>query len=297
MSKRVRIAVTGLPFFGTRVALTLREAGLAAYFIPTLREAVREPRNLRRMAKADLVYAIGPSIEKRSPLAMLSLLRKRIVIHWVGSDVEYAIEAWRHGKSSERLIHDATHWADASWLAEEIRPIGVQAEERPLPMPIAFGVPAPMPEEHGVLISLPREPHSAYDVEGTLEVVAALPGVRFSLVGGYEPPVSLPNLSNLGFVDGMASVYRDHSVFLRLMRHDALSHSVVEALSFGRRVVWSYPLPGVDQASGVEDAISALQRITNSQPALNEAGLATAERYRPGVIIPDAVAALTRLAQ
>lgn len=297
MSERVKIAVTGLPFFASRVAATLRQSGLRASAIPPARQAFRDPRMLRRLVQADLIYAIGPSVTKNSPLDLLARLRKRIVIHWVGSDVEYAIEAWRHGHASERLLHNATHWADASWLAEEVRPTGIRAEERPLPMHIAIGEPTPLPNEHRVLISLPAAPHSAYDIEGTLAVVAALPGVRFTLVGGYDSAAPLPNLENRGFTNDMASVYRDHTVFLRLMRHDALSHSVVEALSFGRRVVWTYPLEGVDRAPGVEDGIAAVQRITSSAPALNQRGLETASHYRPERIIPAAVAELTRLAR
>src|SRR5690606_20500057 len=103
------------------------------------------------------------------------------LVHWVGSDVMHATEAWRRGRLSPRLRDGAVHWVDAPWLAEELAPLGIRAEEHPLPMPIAIGEPLPMPPEPRVLVFLPRNPHRFYDVEGTVRLIDRLPTVPFTV--------------------------------------------------------------------------------------------------------------------
>jgi hypothetical protein len=213
-------------------------------------------------------------------------------MHWVGSDVLYARRADRRGRVSARLRR-ATHWADAPWLAQELGPLALAVEERPLPMPIAVGSPVPMPPEPAVMIFLPAAPHRAYDVDATRAVVEALPQTRFILVGGYR--FEAPNVENLGFVTDMATVYARSSMLLRLVRHDGLSHTVIEALSYGRHVAWRYTFPGVTAAATAEEAIAAIRVHAASPLVLNEAGIAASERYRPARVLAEAAEALEAL--
>jgi hypothetical protein len=196
------------------------------------------------------------------------------------------------GTASRRLVEGAVHWADAAWLVDELGAAGILAGERPLPMPIAVGQAAPMPAKHRVLVYLPERPGPAHDVDGTLRVIERLPDLAFTVVGGYVPERRLANLRSEGYVTDMATQYREHPVLLRLTHHDGLSHSVVEALSYGRHVIWTYPLEGVRRVAGAQDAVDALRQLTASPPVMNEAGLRTAERYRPATTVGAAAAAL-----
>jgi len=292
----IRIAVTGLPFFGQRVAATLRREGFEARYVPEARAALRRPRRLAHLLRAQVVYAIGPSIERRGPLDLVSRLGKRIVVHWVGTDVEYGIRAMEQGSASARLVQQAVHWADAPWLAAELADAGIDAEVRPLPMPIAIGEETPMPDEHRVLIYLPKQPGSAHDVAGTLRVVAALPELAFTVVGGYVPEGRLANLRNEGYVTDMASQYREHSILLRLTHHDGLSHSVIEALSFGRHVVWTHAMDGVHRVSDADEAVAMLRTLTEARPSLNTAGLAAAAEFETNKIVGPVSEALRGMA-
>jgi hypothetical protein len=121
-------------------------------------------------------------------------------------------------------------------------------------------------------------------------VVSALPGVRFLLVGGFE--FEAANVENLGFVADMASVYARSSLFLRLVRHDGLSHTVIEALSYGRQVVWKYALPGVTTVADTEGAISAVRAHVGGPLALNEEGMEASTRYAPDRVVSEATVAL-----
>ncbi len=160
-------------------------------------------------------------------------------------------------------------------------------------MPIAFGQPKPMPEEPKVLVFLPSQPHAAYDVAGTIEVIDRAPDVPFVLVGGFR--LNRANVENLGFVNGLAPVYERCSCFLRLVNHDGLSHSVVEALSFGREVIWNYPMAGVTQVEGVDGAVEAVRAHVSRPLRQNDAGIEAASRYLPARVTAEATAGLEAL--
>lgn len=288
-----RIAVVGLPYFGTRVAASLIGAGFDARFVPSPRAGlVRNPLALTQLMRPDLVYGIGSSIERSSPLDLLARSGRRVLMHWVGSDVLYARRADRRGRVSARLRR-ATHWADAPWLAQELGPLALNVEEHPLPMPIAVGNAVPMPPEPAVMLFLPAAPHRAYDVDATRAVVEALPQTRFILVGGYR--IEAPNVENLGFVTDMAAVYARSSMLLRLVRHDGLSHTVIEALAYGRHVAWRYQFPGVTAVATADEAIAAIRRHVDAPLVLNEAGIAASERYRPERVLGEVSEALEAL--
>ncbi|GAB4337224.1 MAG: hypothetical protein Kow0010_25290 [Dehalococcoidia bacterium] len=282
--RHARVALVGLPFFAERAARFLRAAGFAAEYVASPTFGPGALAGALAITRADLVYAIGSSVRVRSPLDLAARAGKRVVMHWVGTDVQAAAEAWHRRCVSERLLTGATHLVDAPWLAGELRLLGIHAEERPLPVPIAIGEPVPLPETFCVLVYLPTQPHAAYDIAGTIEVIRALPHVRFVVVGGFRGELPA-NAHALGFVDDIEPVYRDVSAVLRLTRHDGLSHTIVEALSFGRYAVWSRPFPGVREASGVEEALVHLRELADcgakGELPPNEPGIAAAGRYQP----------------
>ena len=267
-----RVLVIGLPFFGTRVAESLNSVGYEARYQPHPGKiASHWPRSGVEILQADVIYAIGSSIRMNSPLDLISRAGKSMLVHWVGTDVSVAVADWREGQVSERVLKRSIHRADAPWLIDELSVIGIHAKERLLPIPVAIGSPQPMPERFQVLVYLPSEPQEDYDVEATLSVIRALPEVPFAIVGGYRPPEHLPNVEVLGFVQDMPGVYRHCAVLLRIMKHDGMSHSVIEAASFGRYVLWSYAMDGITRVRGAEEAMTELRAL---QAKFNKGALA-----------------------
>lgn len=288
-----KISVIGLPFFARRTAAALRSAGYDARYVPRPGNSPRRWwRVLSTILTSDLVYAIGSSVSRTSPLHLVSLTGKPIVLHWVGTDVQVALGVHQEGRTSRRLVERATHWADAPWLVQELRMIGIDASELLLPVPAAIGSPMPLPERFTALIYLPRDFQISYDAEATMEVVKALPEISFMVAGGYRPPQALTNLEILGFVEDMPAVYARSTALLRLTHHDGMSHSVIEALSFGRHVLWSYPLSGAIRVSTAEEAITVIRelaaRFAEGDLAVNAEGAArVTEKYHPAKILEE----------
>ena len=74
----------------------------------------------------------------------------------------------------------------------------------------------------------------------------------------------------------MDALYAETTVLVRLTSHDGTSFMVLEALSRGRHVIWTYPMTGVIQASGFEAVSGALRELIARQAAgrlgLNDEG-------------------------
>ena len=296
-----RVAVGGLPYFGRRLAELLDGDRWRVRYLETRawepRAAVRALVQARR---ADLVYLVGGQIERLSRPHLLRLaLPKPFVMHWAGSDVLYARQARARGRATDRLVRGVTHWAGAPWLAEELRPLGVEARWLPhswVEVPATLPpLPAPGDGPFTVLAYLPEGRVDFYGGEAVRRLAAALPEARVLVTGARSLPWSAPNVRCLGWVTEMASLYARSHVLVRLPRHDGLAFMVQEALAFGRYAVWAYPMPGAVQVSDADAGVHAVrelyERSARGALPLNEAGAThVRERFNRARIRADLLA-------
>ncbi len=272
--RRGRVLILGIPYFGNKLAAELTSLGWRARYLP---HPGRSPRGwakvLSAILRADILYLVSSRIEKRSPQHwLLRLRRKPVVIHWVGTDVKLAREVHRRGKVSVQIAERAHHWCDAPWLVQELRTIGVTSEFVPLPIQLHEGRSPALPSEFGVLLYCPQEPayREVFDLETMLKLPAAFPEVQFTMVA--SPPESLPgplppNLEALAWVEDVEPLYKKTTVYVRLTHHDGQSFMAAEALSRGRYVIWSHPMPGCIHASTFEDVSGALRALLDRHKA------------------------------
>jgi hypothetical protein len=281
--RRGRIVILGLPYFGQMLAGLLTErAWKARYFAHPGRNPVGWLRLLPALARADVVYLIASRVDRGSPQDIfMHLRRKPVVIHWVGTDVLIALEAHEKQDVSVRLVENATHWCDAPWLVDELRPLGVRSEHVALPIPVSKAEPPPLPARLRVLMYLPVDAfdREVFDMETLLRLPREFPDLDFTLVPSTAdtlPGPIPPNLELPGWVTDMDALYSRTSVLVRLVSHDGMPFMVMEALSRGRYVIYTYPLPHVTHAAGYEAVASALGDLAARHAAgklpLNEAG-------------------------
>ncbi|MBI2767796.1 MAG: hypothetical protein HYX53_18015 [Chloroflexi bacterium] len=291
--RKRRLVILGLPYFGRMLARLLAARGWdTAYVAHPGHNPVAWLRLLPRLARADVVYLIGSRLDRRSPQDLLARVRRRpIVVHWVGTDVLIATEEHARANASAALSRRATHWCDAPWLAGELAAIGIAAEHVALPVEGLAAVAPPLPAHFRVLLYLPVDAfdREVFDMATLLELPRRFPDIAFTLIpspAATLPAPLPPNLEAHGWVDDMDALYRDVTVVVRLTTHDGTSFMALEALSRGRYVIWTYPLPGAVQASGLEPVAAAIESLAARYAAgslsLNDEGIAFArEHFQP----------------
>ena len=279
--KTVRIVIGGLPYFGRMLAELLDGGDWECRYLPS---AGRRPggwaTTLAEIARADLIYLVGGQVERWSrPDWLLRCGRRRVVMHWVGTDVSCALDAARRRRLSRRLVRGPQHWAEVPWTAAELRPLGLDCEIVPLAPARLSQVLPPLPPEFSVLTYLPDARPDFYGRPVVLRLAAAFPKVRFLVTGsegnGWQAP---QNMEFLGWQHEMAPVYARGSVLLRLPEHDGLSFMVLEALAAGRHVIWNHPFEGVLSAGDGQEAEMQLRALLDAHRSgtlrLNETGAA-----------------------
>ena len=302
-----RILILGLPYFGQMLATELATRGWAARFAP---HPGRSPWGWGRLAaavaRADVLYLIGSRAERWSPQDILfRMVRKPVVIHWVGTDALIASEAHTRGRLAASVVRKPVHWCDAPWLVDELEAMGVWAEFVSLPVVGLAAEAPPLPERFRVLIYLPVDSfdREVFDVETLLRLPAEFPEVEFVLIPSSAetlPGPLPPNLEARGWVTDMDALYREITVYVRLTSHDGMPFMVLEALSRGRHVIYTYPLPGVTHAADYDAVCGALRdlrdRHDRGELALNSEGMAWArEHFEPGQVLAGIDARLKKL--
>ena len=138
-------------------------------------------RKAMALLKTDVVYSVGGiDLNKSKLLRLSSLLRKKIIVHWIGTDVFNAMEDYK--KTKKVMNHDYISLSGSQLLKNELEAIGVRSDIIPIvPLEIKFA-PLPMPEKHAVIVYAPEYREEFYNMELVKEVAQCLPDLEFHIV-------------------------------------------------------------------------------------------------------------------
>jgi len=221
------------------------------------------------------------------------LLGRKVIIHWIGSDVMDATSNKEGSfytllqKIAYRMVD--MHLADFEPLVDELKLLGVHATVVPLAPDIPLlqeGV--TWPSEDKVFVYLPETRQEFYGSDIVFHLAQELPDVGFLITrhSGEGAP-QLPNIKYLGWVDDMETVWREIKVYLRLTKHDGLSHTVIEALARGKHVIWTYEYAFCHRARTFQEAKDALRNILRqNQPNIEGMSYARSQ-FEPAKIVEN----------
>jgi len=259
-----RVLVHGLVYFGEIFADFMNGDGWEFRYYPDAGLS-NYAAILRDLSTCDLVYQLGGRITRGKFLQFARALnKKRIVMHWMGSDVVDDRAAALAGMGDPWVLGEFHHWAESDWMVREVRSLGAACELVPFPSGLIPDTPSPLPEKFSVLVYMPTvERGNLYGLDRILKVARELPDVAFELVGLLDGPIpeAPKNLHIHGRVPNLLNFYRRASVVWRPVRHDGVSWMVLESLGHGRHVLWSYPFPGCIQVTGADDARDQIARL------------------------------------
>lgn len=260
-----RVAISGLDLFAAEMAAQVERLH------PDWRASILRTRSrlevlisVWNLARSDLWYSIGNPMSDRWLDLFAAAIGIPRVMHWVGSD----IQTLRNSASLRRRVSAPLirHLTEVDWTAAELLELGIDSEIAPLPLRHRTGGVKALPQRFTILLYLPATRPVFY---GQLQFEHLLNELRHEdikvlVVGGgtLKAPPEV-QVVNLGWRGNLREIYEQSTVLIRLTPRDGLSLMVLEALSFGRYVIWSKPfrfVTSVRHRSDLIDSVRALLR-------------------------------------
>ena len=286
--KKKQVLTIGYPYFVNR----LQELGKGSDFIFKVLPRQRF-RKWFTLLQTDLIYIIGGDLRPNRYYRFAFFLKKKIIMHWVGSDILATRDRQINGeKVCPLLLNKAVHWAEVDWTASELSALGVRTQIMPLTPATFPDEAAPFPVKFVALTYLPPGKEEFYGEAQLTRLAADLPEVLFLVAAALPAEIKKEwpsNLIPIGWVDNMAELYKEVTLLIRLTNHDGLSFMVLEALAYGRQVIWSYPFEGVHQARNYHELYQTVnemyQTFLRGGLGLNHTGREVVRRfYNPQVV-------------
>ncbi len=216
-------------------------------------------------------------------LFLEQLMRKSIVHYWIGSDVAKVVSACRNEEINTfffQFMQRRKHMAGAPWFIPELRSIGILALDVlfPTAKPVCHSN-LQLPAEFKVLTYIPDGKEELYGLHIVQEVAHIYSQVPFLVMGGRGLNVKAApdNIKFLGHVKNTDLLYRDITVVLRLVAHDAVGATVREALNYGRYVLYTLNFPQTIYVENTDDVIlelgSLIMKHNSGSLKLNKEGV------------------------
>jgi len=279
-SLKYKIGVIGTAEMPEYLTKNLQLAGLNAVLIPFKRFSL-----YKYLPLVDVVIFVFP-INKLRLIKMAKIFGKMTIAKWIGSDVMFGLnERWNDLRRCLKYID--LHISDAPLLKEELLSVGIRSFLIPIVPPDLKAKPEQLPKELSLLTYIISGKEDFYRAVMVGSVAKRLSDVKFYVVENGIVPDAPLNVHHLGFLDkkDMSSIYVKATAFLRLTKHDGISMSVLEALSYGRYVIRSIPFPACIYADTENEIVEAIESL-RSVKDINKEGVEFVEK----VVSPEHLA-------
>ena len=279
------------------VADLLGRAGCTCITLSDEANAVkRKVLNLCRFLSADMVYGVGgEDYETCYVYKLARLLGKKVVIHWIGTDVMLQMDSFR--RTAKTFHYEVLNLAVSEQLKEELKSIGIKSTYLPIvPPDIVCSLDYPMPQKHAVLVYLPMGKEEFYGWSQVKYLAGENPDIPFYIVAndGIDEKNIPKNIFFMGTIphEELFELYKRTSILLRVPEHDGLPVMMLEAQGIGRTVIHNIGFPYVVTPKDRTNIslYDAFQEIVSLPPKLD----VEAKRYVEETFSPDKILMLYR---
>lgn len=280
MGKRLKVAIVGLPLFANKVAKNLStfdKKGIYKSF-NTYYSKIDKLKIIPFLLTADVLYSINGAIDKSKVFDLAFKLNKKVIMHWVGSDVIHATKVYKQGKANELYTKKAKHLCEVEWIKQELNEIEIEAQIQNFVSFSPNQIKVEIPKTFYVLSYLFPGRENFYGYETLLKVAEKSPHINFKIAGSDGKNINkFQNIEFLGWVPNLPEYIKNAALCIRFPEHDGLSSFVLESLSFGKQVLYKYPLPScivVTNEDEITNQISKYYQLWSiGQFPVNETGI------------------------
>ncbi|MCX5852796.1 MAG: hypothetical protein NT072_12230 [Deltaproteobacteria bacterium] len=262
----MKIILIGLPYFRERLTKLLHSFDNQNKYI-SINTATNfgKMKYLWNILNSNLVYSIGGSVEGSRAISCALRLGKKVVVHWVGTDVLNAVKTMENSKFKREnsYIGNVTHYCEVEWIQKELQDIGIQSKI--VPIAIYEGKNSSdikFPRKFSILSYVSNRNPEFYGIKTLIQLAVDFPDIEIRIVGIDALNEAIPsNMKLLGWVNNITEEYSNSIIFLRIVKHDGLAFSVIEALSNGRYVGYTYPFVGCFCVYDYSDLIGWVEKL------------------------------------
>lgn len=197
---------------------------------------------------------------RTSEILLGLLLGKRVILHYVGSDVVQTLKSKRKVLIQRILARvGVLSLADSEYLAQSLKGVKIKSTRLYFMNRMLVEAEQGYPSQLTVLCYIPDGKEKFYGLEQVLYCAEKMPDTEFLLLRNTGAS-NLPNVRSLGFVpeEEIYNIYNLCNVYVRMTQHDSLSCMVLELLACGRHVIWTYPFPHCFQANSKDELYKLL---------------------------------------
>lgn len=256
-------------------------------------KSVFEPKFYKDLPSNEVLSSFNIFHLISSPLPVIKKLRhysKPIFYHWIGTDVYRFYNDYFFKRNLKKIIINSSkvfNLVVSENLKCELEKFDINSKILPLTKLKVIDDLPPMPSKFSVLTYIPKKRWDFYNGDLINELSLRLPDIDFHLLAVGEDHSGKPNVFYYNFVEDSSSFYKKCSVLLRLTLHDGLPKMVLEALSYGRQVLWNESFPYCFQVKDLNECIEVLKKLKSDCPINIEGKKFVDDSFSESKIIGD----------
>ncbi|MBI4945988.1 MAG: hypothetical protein HY840_06265 [Bacteroidetes bacterium] len=263
----MKVLFVGLPYFAKRIVRDLNSFSPQHSFLfyDTYTSKIEQIKFAVTLPFADIVVSLNGVSDKSGSLDLTMKLKKKILMHWQGSDVLFAMEEAMKENLNKKYIDYSYNFTDAPWMREELNSIGINCgilEYKWLDVDqalVAF-------QSISAYSYLAKRKEVFYGWDIIMQLADKHPDIDFFIAGTDGKELDQKkNIHFLGWIsqEKMAELRTNNPIFLRLPKHDGYSLSVLEAMSSGNEVIWSKHHVQCHHAINLSETENAFNKAVN----------------------------------
>lgn len=261
----MKVIIVGLPYFAKEIARQLGNVYTEDRFIKldTYYSHFDKLKFLFHIFTADSVHSINGTITKSLPLKLALKFKKKVIMHWVGTDLFNAIKSYQEGNYDNNFIQKPTHLTDTPWFVDKLKEIGINnASFIPLKAIEKSTIIENFPEKFKVLAYIPENRAEFYGIETAIAIANATPDIDYMWVGIEKWKSELPkNIKLLGWVSDIKPAINESVACIRMPKTDGLSFFILEAIALQRYTAYNQPFHSSKYCKTTDDFVEYLMEL------------------------------------